>query len=121
MLSLVFLHIIPLKFASETTELPSLSDDEPAPPPSILPRKRAYSPDTLAWKAERKGRKAAREERRKRRGDIDSEDEGDRAKRRERRKEKEKEKANGEQQGGGLLDGYEYTKKGSVREWDMGK
>ncbi|OWZ35882.1 hypothetical protein C351_04947 [Cryptococcus neoformans c8] len=100
---------------------PSLSDDEPAPPPGILPRKRAYSPDTLARKAERKGRKTAREERRKRRGDIDSEDEGDRAKRRERRKEKEKEKANGEQQGGGLLDGYEYTKKGSVREWDMGK
>lgn len=98
-----------------------MSDDEPAPPPGILPRKRAYSPNTLARKAERKERKAAREERRKRRGDNDSEDEKERAKRRERRKEKENEKANGEQQGGGLLDGYEYTKKGSVREWDVGK
>ncbi|WVO21234.1 uncharacterized protein IAS62_002541 [Cryptococcus decagattii] len=100
---------------------PSLSDDEPAPPPGILPRKRAYSPDTLARKAGRKERKAAREERRKRRGDSDSEDERERVKRRDRRKEKEKEKANGEQQGGGLPDGYEYTKKGSVREWDVGK
>ncbi|EAL19133.1 hypothetical protein CNBH2320 [Cryptococcus deneoformans B-3501A] len=100
---------------------PSLLDDESAPPPGILPRKRAYSPDTLARKAERKERKAGREERRKRRGDSDSEDDKDRVKRRERRKDKEKEKANGEQQGGGLLGGYEYTKKGSVREWDMGK
>ncbi|WVQ74224.1 hypothetical protein IAR50_003819 [Cryptococcus sp. DSM 104548] len=97
---------------------PSLSDDESAPPPGILPRKRARSPDTALAKLERRERKAERKKRKdRRRDDSESEDEMERAWRKEKKAREKEEK--GDDEGG--LGGYEYTKKGGTRAWDVGK
>ncbi|ODN94714.1 hypothetical protein L198_04856 [Cryptococcus wingfieldii CBS 7118] len=97
---------------------PSLSDDESAPPPGILPRKRARSPDTALAKLERRERRAERKKRKdRRRDDSESEDEVERAWRKEKMvREKE---AKGDEEGD--LGGYEYVKKGGTRAWDVGK
>ncbi|WVN86495.1 uncharacterized protein L203_101659 [Cryptococcus depauperatus CBS 7841] len=99
---------------------PGLLDDDTAPPPGVLPRKHLHSPDTLLRKLEKKQRRASREERRRRRGDSGSEDEKDRVERRKGKRRKEKETVQ-EKETRTLLDGYEYVKKGGMREWDKGK
>ncbi|WVR07644.1 hypothetical protein IAU60_004686 [Kwoniella sp. DSM 27419] len=106
---------------------PSLSDADLAPPPGVLPNKRSDSPETAARKLERSERKARKEERRRRKHSYDSSSEGERDRRREKRKEKKRKEAEAElkveggTKGSGLLDGYEYVKKGGTRAWDVGK
>ncbi|WRT70186.1 uncharacterized protein IL334_007180 [Kwoniella shivajii] len=132
------LAILKEKGKKRRNQSPTLSDSIPAPPPGVLPSKRAYSPDTLSRKLEKKDRRIRKEERRKRRGSDSDSSENERErkkekKRKERQKDKERERQDElkysglKKEGGsnkatsGILDGYNYSKQGSTREWDVGK
>ncbi|OCF44662.1 hypothetical protein I317_01549 [Kwoniella heveanensis CBS 569] len=121
----------------------SYSPSRSASPDTI--RRRVDKKERRARREERRARR--RRERGKYASESDSdvssaneerererERERDRRRRKERKKEKEKEKGKGKedkkynglkkeggQSGSGILDGYEYVKKGGTRAWDVGK
>ncbi|WWC91737.1 uncharacterized protein L201_006684 [Kwoniella dendrophila CBS 6074] len=113
-------------------------------------KRRYYEDDEdeyeLSKRLEKKERKKSKEQRKKRRGsydDYDSEEEERERKKEKKRKERKEQKLKekdddekykhlkkeggtnlkngGNGSGSGILDGYEYVKKGGQREWDKGK
>ncbi|WWC72052.1 uncharacterized protein I206_106012 [Kwoniella pini CBS 10737] len=119
------LAILKEKGKKRRHQSPSLLDDISAPPKGVLPSKRQLD----EYEIERKLKKKEKKERKLRQG-WDSEDE-ERERKRKSKKKKEKEEdekyLNLKKEGGlnkstsGLLDGYNYVKKGGTREWDAGK
>ncbi|OCF61324.1 hypothetical protein L486_00972 [Kwoniella mangroviensis CBS 10435] len=136
------LAVLKAKGRKKRQQSPTLSDTIPEPPQGVLPSRR-LSPDRdrydeLSRKLEKKDKKKRKEERKRRRGSSYDSSEDEREKRKERKRKekqklKEKEREDEEKYGGlrkeggvgvsksGILEGYEYVKKGGTREWDVGK
>ncbi|WWC94919.1 hypothetical protein V866_001771 [Kwoniella sp. B9012] len=136
------LAVLKEKGRKKRHQSPTLSDTIPEPPQGVLPSRR-LSPDRdryddLSRKLEKKDKKKRKEERKRRRGSSYDSSEDEREKRKERRKRekqklKEREREDEEKYSGlrkeggvrvsksGILEGYEYVKKGGTREWDVGK
>ncbi|WVW86206.1 hypothetical protein I302_108248 [Kwoniella bestiolae CBS 10118] len=132
------LAVLKEKGRKKRHQSPTLSDSIPEPPQGVLPSRR-LTPDRyedLSRKLEKKDRKQRKVERKRRRGSSYDSSEEEREKRKERKrkdKEKQREKeredeekyAKLKKEGGvsksGVLEGYEYVRKGGLREWDVGK
>ncbi|WVQ66951.1 uncharacterized protein L199_005142 [Kwoniella botswanensis] len=136
------LAVLKEKGRKKRHQSPTLSDTISEPPLGVLPSRR-LSPDRdrfddLSRKLEKKDKKKRKEERKRRRGSSYDSSEDEREKRKERKRKekqklKEKEREDEEKYGGlrkeggvgvsksGILEGYEYVKKGGTREWDVGK